>query len=156
MRPDGRHRSWRRLRILVRRETWNEKEAIARRRREVGGRPQERNRRPVVRAKRHSRLWHLGPIRIAGIDVRENLHVLEYRAQFECERSGSLVANTEACERGDVTYVLEGDAHVPISRSRLACATTSLLRPTDSSSKSTFALSSRPDPASSAIVPAPK
>ena len=43
--------------------------------------------------------------------------------------------------------------HYSMSRSRLACATTSVLRPIVSSSKSIFALRSRPAPASSAMTP---
>src|SRR6476469_11243865 len=61
----------------------------------------------------------------------------------------------EARERGNVVDVVDRDGHYSMSRSRLACATTRVLRPIVSSSKSIFALRSRPLPASSAITPEP-
>lgn len=139
--------------ILVRVESGNQKEAVAHRRREIGWRALQWNGWSDVGPERHAAFRCAR--RIGGGKLREKLHVLEDGAQLDGRDASSLLGNPEPREGGNVAHFVQRDAHAPISRSRFACATTNVLRPIDSSSKSTLAFNSRPEPDSSAMVPAP-
>src|SRR5206468_2200631 len=133
----------------------DEEEAVAQLRRDAGNCTGERNRWSRIATERRPAIT----LRIAAarnrLHLLQNPHVIEDRAQLHRELTSALIGDAKTREAGDVSDLLERDRHAPISRSRFACATTSVFRPIASSSKSTFAFSSRPEPVSSAIVPAP-
>src|SRR3954468_17625414 len=89
-------RSRRRLRILVRGESGNEKESVLQLRCEGGGRAMKRNGRTGIRPQRHPcrRLGFL--VEITRLDPGKHLHVLEDGAELERDGPSPLLGDSEA------------------------------------------------------------